>query len=129
MFETALAQLRYATSVVFARPFHLPSLDSLVEGVLATQREFGALGPGSGELLVGPELDAAARRDFQLRRFRAQAGRAARETEYYRRQFDRLGIDPARLVYEDIARLPVTSKEALRDDPGAFVRTGSRPAS
>ncbi len=128
MFETAIAQLRFAASVVFAVPFDLRALDRLVEGILDTQREFGAIGPDGAELLAGPELDEEARRDIQLRRFRAQAGRAARETDFYRRQFDNLGIDPAQLKHDDIARLPVTSKEAVRGDPEAFVRRGSRPA-
>ncbi|HEX5505350.1 MAG TPA: AMP-binding protein, partial [Thermomicrobiales bacterium] len=40
----------------------------------------------------------------------------------------RLGLDPARLRYEDIQRVPVTPKGALRDDPDAFVRRAARPA-
>src|SRR5262245_45018428 len=128
MFETAFAQLRYAASVIFAVPFDPKSLDWLVEGILATQQEFGALGSDSAEFLKGPELDEETRRDVQLRRFRTQAIRGARETEYYQQQFDSLGIDPAQLKYEDILRIPVTPKEALRGNPDAFVRRGSQPA-
>jgi phenylacetate-CoA ligase len=128
MFETAFAQLRYAASVIFARPFNLRSLDRLVEGILETQREFGTLGEESTELLGGPELDDETRRDLQLRHFRTQAQRAARETAFYRKLFDDLGLDPARLGCEDILRIPITSKDALRNDPAAFVRQGSKPA-
>jgi phenylacetate-coenzyme A ligase PaaK-like adenylate-forming protein len=128
MIEAAFTQLRFAASILFALPFDLRSLDRLVEGILATQREFGALGADGAEFLSGPELDEESRRDLQLRRLRAQAGRAARETTYYRRQFDRLGLDPARLTHQDISLLPVTTKETLRNDPEAFVRRGSRPA-
>jgi hypothetical protein len=57
MFETALAQLRYADSVLFAIPFDLRSLDKLIDGILATQQEFDSIGPYGAELLGGPELD------------------------------------------------------------------------
>jgi phenylacetate-coenzyme A ligase PaaK-like adenylate-forming protein len=128
MFETAFAQLRYAASVIFAIPFDLRSLDKLVEGILATQHEFGTLGSDSAEFLGGPELDEETRRDVQLRRFRTQAVRAVHETEFYKNHFDNLAIDPTQLKYEDISRLPVTSKEAVRNNPDAFVRRGSMPA-
>ena len=128
MFETAFAQLRYAASLIFAIPFDLRSLDRLVDGILATQQEFGAIGSDSAEFLEGAELDEETRRDVQLRRFRTQAVRAAGETNFYKEQFNLLGIDPAKLTYEDISRIPVTPKEALRKDPDAFVRRGSIPA-
>jgi phenylacetate-coenzyme A ligase PaaK-like adenylate-forming protein len=127
MFETAFAQLHYAASVIFARPFDLRSLDRLVDGILATQQEFGALGEESVEFLGVPELDDETRRDVQIRRFRAQAQRAARETAFYKKHFVDLGLDPARLSYEDVQQIPVTSKDALRNDPDAFVRQGSKP--
>jgi hypothetical protein len=38
MFETAIAQLRFAASIVLAMPFDLRSLDRLVEGVLDRTR-------------------------------------------------------------------------------------------
>jgi phenylacetate-CoA ligase len=128
MFETAFAQLRYAASVLFAIPFDLRALDKLVEGILATQQEFGSIGPEGAEFLGGPELDEETRRDVQLRRFRTQAKRAAEETDFYRKHFDGLGLDPAKLTFEDILRIPVTKKEALREDPDAFVRRGLSPA-
>jgi len=128
MFETAFAQLRYAASVIFAIPFDLRALDRLVEGILATQHEFGTLGSDSAEFLGGPELDEETRRDVQLRRFRRQAVRAARETDFYKNHFDNLAVDPAQLKHEDIRRIPVTRKEALRNNPDAFVRRGSNPA-
>jgi phenylacetate-CoA ligase len=128
MFETAFAQLRYAASVLFAIPFDLRALDRLVDGVLETKREFGTLGSDSAEFLGGPELDEESRREIQLRRFRTQAVRAARETDFYKNYFDNLAINPEQLKYEDILRIPVTPKEALRSDPDAFVRRGSQPA-
>src|SRR6266508_6642053 len=81
----------------------------------------------AAELLGGPALDEETRREMQLRRFRTQAARAARETAYYRRLFEQLGLDPTRLRYEDIQRIPLTLKEALRDDPDAFVRKNAQP--
>lgn len=128
MFETIYAQVRFATSMLFGRPFDLRSLDRLTETLLETQREFGLVGQEAGELLNGPTLDEETGREIQLRRFRTQAKRGAQETTYYQELFVRLELDPARLRYEDISRIPVTSKEAVRDNPDAFVRHTARPA-
>jgi phenylacetate-CoA ligase len=119
--------LRFAASVVFSIPFSARSLDRIVDGLIATQHEFGAIGSEGAELLDGSPLDDLTRREMQTRRFRAQAVRGARETAYYARLFDTLGLDPARLRYEDILRIPLTPKEALRDDPDAFVRRTAQP--
>jgi hypothetical protein len=108
MFEIAYSQLSFAASVVFAIPFDLRSLDRLIEGLLATQHEFGPIGAEATELLGGPTLDEATRREVQLRRFRTQAKRAVRETTYYRRLFEQ-GLDPTRLSYEH-QRLPSPPK-------------------
>ena len=78
--------------------------------------------------MTGAALDDATRREMQLRRFRQQAVRGARETAYYGRLFAELGLDPARLTPADLARLPLTPKAALRDAPGAFVRRGAAAA-
>jgi phenylacetate-CoA ligase len=128
MLETALANVRFGSSMVLGRPFHRRSLDRILEAVRATHEEFGAIGVGADELLGGPTLDEETRKVMQGRRFRAQATRAAGETRYYRSLFESAGIDPSSLRYDDIARLPVTPKEALRDDGEAFVRSGARPA-
>jgi phenylacetate-coenzyme A ligase PaaK-like adenylate-forming protein len=127
MLETVYAQLRFATSLVFGIPFDLRSLDRLVDSLLATQREFGSIGADATELLGGPALDDETRREVQLRRFRTQAKRAACETVYYHRLFEELGLDPAHLSYNDIRRIPVTSKEAVRGNPDAFVCQSARP--
>jgi phenylacetate-coenzyme A ligase PaaK-like adenylate-forming protein len=79
------------------------------------------------ELLSGLALDVETRRAIQLRRFRTQAMRAARETAYYARLFAQLSLDPARLREEDIPRILLTPKQALRDDPDAFVRRKAQP--
>ncbi|MFN8515740.1 MAG: hypothetical protein U0841_24795 [Chloroflexia bacterium] len=66
---------------------------------------------GAADGLGGPSLDAEMRREVQIRRFRAQAARAARETPYYERLFAE-GVEPTRLGYEEIAGLPRTPKGA-----------------
>jgi phenylacetate-coenzyme A ligase PaaK-like adenylate-forming protein len=128
MLDTAIAQLRFAASLVFGLPFDLGSLERLIDALRATRREFGTLGPDGAELLGGPALDERDRQAIQLRRFRQQAVRAARETAYYADLFRRTGLDPARLRYEEIAHLPLTPKAALRDGPDAFVRRGATTA-
>jgi phenylacetate-CoA ligase len=128
MFSDVFAQLRFATSIALGGDFDVRSLERLVDALGATRREFGAVGAGGAELLVGPELDDETRREIQLRRFRTQATRAARETTYYGALFDRLGITPGRMLAEDIVRIPLTKKKVLRADPDAFVRRSARPA-
>jgi phenylacetate-CoA ligase len=127
MIETALAQLRFAASIVFGTRFSLRSLDRLIAALRDTQQEFGAIGAEGAELLGGPTLDDETRRAMQLRRFRTQAVRAAHETSYYQRLFAYLDLDPTSLGYTEIARFPRTPKEALRADPEAFVRRTARP--
>ena len=128
MLETAVDNLRFGASVVFGRPFHLNSLERLVAAMSATRAEMGSISAESSELLDGPRLDDEARKLMQISRLRRLATRAARETEYYAELFRAAHVDPARLTWEDIARIPITSKEALRDDPDAFVRRGARPS-
>lgn len=127
MLTTALAQLRVAAAAIRGRPAPLGALDRLTTAALATRREFGTLGPDGAEAVAGPPLDPATLRDVQLRRFRTQAKRAARDTAYYAARFADLGLDPATLDWDAIARLPLTPKTALRDDPDAFVRRGTVP--
>jgi phenylacetate-coenzyme A ligase PaaK-like adenylate-forming protein len=128
MFTTALAQLRFAASVGLGRPFSLWSLERLIDAMSDTKEEFGTIGAEDAGLLAGPTLDEETHREIQLRRFRTQAVWGARQTAYYGRLFERLGLDSARLRFEDIAeRIPLTPKEALREDPDAFVRRTARP--
>jgi phenylacetate-CoA ligase len=127
VFETAVAQFRFAASLVFGLPFDPRSLEHLVGALRETFDEFGAVGPEGAELLGGPTLDEADRREIQLRRFRQQAARAASETRYYGALFRRLGLEPRRLGWKDLPGLPVTPKAALREDPEAFVRPKARP--
>jgi phenylacetate-coenzyme A ligase PaaK-like adenylate-forming protein len=128
--ETAVAQLRFALSLALGRPFHPASLERLVEAVRATEREFGptAIGAEAAGILGGPVLDEATRQDMQLRRFRGQAKRAARETQYYQRLCTMLDLDdPGRLTPADMTTIPLTPKDALRADADAFVRRGAKP--
>lgn len=127
MLGTALAQLRFALSMGFGRPFSAWSLDRLIDSVIDTKREFGTVTDEGSTLFGGPILDDEARRELQLRRFRTQAARAAQETAYYEHLFSKLDVDPHKLRLEDIARIPPTSKEALREAPDAFVRRTATP--
>jgi phenylacetate-coenzyme A ligase PaaK-like adenylate-forming protein len=128
MLAEAFAQIRFAISLMFGVPFDVGSLERLAEALRQTRQEFGAIGGEAAELLAGPSLDESTRRDVQLRRFRAQAVRGARETAYYGRLFAQLGLDPARLPYEEIARIPPTPKEAVRERPDDFVGRLAEPA-
>lgn len=127
MLDVAAAQLRYTLSLLFGWRFSARSLERMLAALRETQREFGAVGEEGGELVAGPTLDPESRRRIQLQRFRQQARRAMLHTAYYSDLFTRLAIDPAHLRYEDIMRLPSTPKEAVRDDPDAFISRQARP--
>lgn len=127
MLETAVAQLRFGASLAFGSPFHVRSMERIVAAMRATREEFGSLGSDAGELLAGPRLDDDTRREVQLRRFRKQARRAARETSYYERLGAGCDVDLARMRWEDISRLPLTSKDAMRSEPDALVSRRARP--
>ncbi len=127
MIETAFSQLNFARSMLLGRPFSLRALDNIIASMLETQREFGAIGAEGAEVLSGPGLDEETRRDMQLRRFHKQAVIAAHETPYYEELFARIGLDPGNLTYEEIARIPFTTKVDIRDRPDDFVRRTARP--
>jgi phenylacetate-coenzyme A ligase PaaK-like adenylate-forming protein len=125
--ELLVPQLRFAASMALGVRFSVRSLERLVEAIKETREEFGAVGDECKEFLGAPELDEESRREVQLRRFRTQAVRAARETRYYGALFERLGLDPRTLRWEDVQRLPLTPKDAIREDPDGFVRQGAKP--
>jgi len=127
MLAAALAQLRLAVSLVTGRPVPGWALDRLVAAARDTVLEFDQVAPDGGQSLTGPTLDEATRREMQLRRFRTQAGRAATGTAFYRSLFADLALDSGKLTWDDIARLPVTTKDALRDGPDDFVHRDARP--
>jgi phenylacetate-coenzyme A ligase PaaK-like adenylate-forming protein len=127
MLEAGCAQLRFAASLLFGARFSLRAFDRMITALQETQREFGSGSAEGKELLSGPTLDDETRQEAQLRRFRAQATRAAHETDYYGRLFARLGLDPRRLASAHIAALPLTPKSDLRHDPDAFVSRAAQP--
>jgi phenylacetate-coenzyme A ligase PaaK-like adenylate-forming protein len=127
MFDTAVAQLRLGLSLGFGVPFNVRAFERVVGAMRDTIEEFGSLGADAADLLKGPDLDAETRQLMQLRRFRKQATRAAANTSYYGEVFERSGIDPRRLAFDEIGDLPITPKEALRNDPDAFVNRAGKP--
>src|SRR4051812_35366539 len=127
MIEVAFAQLRFPLSLGMGLPFSLRALARIIEALIETRREFGSLGRAGADFLGGPEREGGMRGGLQLRRFRTRARRAPHDTAYYDALFAQLGLDPARLTWDDLARIPPTPKEALRDQPDSFVRRGSQP--
>lgn len=127
MLDVAIAQLRYSLSLLFGIRFSVRSLERLIVSLRETRHEFGAIGKEGGEMLEGQPLDRESRRHMQLQRFRQLARRAMLDTAYYRELFARLDLEPAKMSFEDIMHLPATPKEALRDNPDAFVSRRARP--
>lgn len=127
MIDTAIAQLRFAYSLVTGKPFAPWSLEWLLAAMRAGQDEFGAIDRAGAAMLAAPQLDAETIRELALRRFRTQAERAARTTPYFADYFARGGGKPARLTADAILALPLTPKSAVRETPTAFIRQGATP--
>src|SRR3989442_14603441 len=76
-----------------------------------------------------PRLERASRADMrrlQARRLREQVAHAARHSPFYRRKLRAGRVDPARLrTLDDLARLPFTTKDELKDDQAAHPPWGS----
>src|SRR5215212_9324050 len=103
MLDTAVAQFRLAIAMLTGRPIPSWALTTLIAGARVTRNEFGAIAADGAQTAFGPTLDAATSRDVQLRRFRAQAQRAASDTAYYGPLFADLGLDPGKLSWDDVA--------------------------
>lgn len=127
MFESIYAQLRFTTSLLFGRPFHLPSLNRLIDTLIATRQEFGTIGRGTAEFLNGPAFDTAALQEIQWRRFRKQLQRGIEETTHYAALFADLGLDAKKLTLANLHQLPLTDKAVLHKTPAAFLRQGQTP--
>jgi phenylacetate-CoA ligase len=127
MLDTAIAQMRVAVSIATGRRLNIGALDRLLDGMLATNLEFGAIGAEGAQALGGPPLDEKVRQHVALRRFRSQARRAAAQTRYYGSLFSQHQIDPATMGWDDVRRLPITGRDDLREQPDAFVCAGARP--
>src|SRR5437879_6389097 len=76
-----------------------------------------------------PRLERASRADMrrlQVRRLREQVAHAARRSPFYRRKLRAAGVDPARVrTLDDLARLPFTTKDELKDDQAVHPPWGS----
>src|SRR5262245_53357684 len=96
MLETAVAQLRFAASLLLGRSFSPWALEHLVKSLRETMAEFGPLAAGGSEVMRGPAMDEATRREMQRRRLRNQAMRA-QGTPYYAALFAQIGLDPTQI--------------------------------
>lgn len=127
MLETALARLSVSASIAFGWRFSSTALERLVAGMRETYEQAGSIRHNSHRFINGNVLDEETCRQFQLSRFKNQARRAASQTSYYKQLFDQTGLNPASLSYAEIAQLPLTTKEAVRQHPDAFVSDKARP--
>lgn len=127
MFVASIAQLRLAFSLVTGRAVPNWALDRLIDAARDSVLEYDQIGVDGAQAVNGPALDADTRREVQLRRFRHQARRAAGGTSYYAHWFGQPSSEFLALDWDDIARLPLTPKQDLRDDPDAFIHRDIRP--
>jgi phenylacetate-CoA ligase len=83
--------------------------------------------PASRYLEPGVETaDRATLRALQERRLREQVEHAYRSSPFYRAKFDAAGVKPAEVrTLEDLARLPFTTKDELRQDQAEHPPWGS----
>ena len=108
-------------SRVLGNRFNQDALDCILNALLQARRGNGVIKPDGSDLLQSLKLDLLTRDEVMLRRFRMLAAKAARETPYYGELFNRLGLDAENLTWEDIPKIPITSKETVRDHPFDFI--------
>jgi phenylacetate-CoA ligase len=123
MFETGIRQFRMAISMVWGRRLDTGNLGRLVDDVLGTLAEFGALGDGLEEqqLLGGPLAEGQAQREFAQRSLRRTARRLAAESPFYARRFAAAQVDLSKLDLAGLRSIPVTTKRDLTERPGDFL--------
>ncbi|MEU3469173.1 AMP-binding protein [Streptomyces sp. NPDC006687] len=119
MLETAVRQVRVATSMVFGRRLNVRAVERLVADALVTLEEFGSLGDDVDELADGPFTDPAERRDLQNRALQRTVRRLARRSPFYRERL--AGTDPATVTTETLTHIPVTRKADLIARPADFL--------
>lgn len=79
-----------------------------------------------GRLRLEPE----ALRELRERKLRSLVRHAYRNVEFYRRLLDGAGVDPTSIrTLGDLARIPVTTKQDLRDGGPAVLTRGADPAA
>src|ERR1043166_6548394 len=76
-----------------------------------------------------PRLERASRADMrrlQARRLREQVAHAARHSPFYRKRLKAARIDLSRIrTLDDLARLPFTTKDELKEDQAAHPPWGT----
>src|SRR5438552_7223328 len=80
MLETCFARLRSALSIALGTPFHIGSLERLVEGARNTRPPSDAASWDRTQPRTPRALESTTRREMERRRFCPQAARAAPET-------------------------------------------------
>jgi phenylacetate-CoA ligase len=119
--KTAIAHGRMALSVLYGTPIHLPSLNYLV------QRYVSAPVHTDGGLRAARTPKAMPLLRGQERSLRRQVQLAVQDTDYYADLFAQHGVDPRAVTAANITDIPVTSKQAIRHCPEAFIRRGFQP--
>lgn len=119
--QSGIAHLRMARSIMTGSVIHLPSLVHLVQqqanGSAKSTAERGWPGAPNPKML----------QQAQERRIMRQLKTANEETTYYADLPERHGLNGQKFSVAQISELPITTKQDLRDRPGAFVRRGYLP--
>ena len=127
MKSIASAELSMIASRVLGLPYSHDALRVILDALLAAYRGQSSRKPDGSDLLKSPKLDDATLSEVLLRRLRVQATRAAQQTAYYAALFSEHGINPDRLTWDDMGRIPVTPKSAVRERPYDFVARDTVP--
>jgi phenylacetate-coenzyme A ligase PaaK-like adenylate-forming protein len=115
------AEASMTASNVLGMPFNQEALDCILQALVDARGGNGVIKPDGSDLLQGLKLDPLTRKTVSLRRLRMATAKAASETPYYGELFNRLGLDAAHLTWEDYPKIPLTSKETVRDHPFDFI--------
>jgi hypothetical protein len=124
----AAAELSFSASNTLGVPYDFEALETILQALKQARSGGGVVKPDGSDILQRVKIDLQTSREVDLRRLRIVASKAAAETVYYQEVFAKIGLDPARLTWEDMSKIPITPKEHLRDRPNDFVCKSAKVA-
>lgn len=126
MLDSAVRQLQYGLALLRGRPISTRDLAAMVREAVANRNELGWSTDNRALEAFQGSTDEDVRATMNRRRWDQMVAMAVESTPYYRRRFQRLGLDPD-LPFADRHQLPPTTKDAVRGLPEVFVSDRAHP--
>ncbi len=126
MLTLAQAEMSVTASNTFGIPFNQEALDVILQALIDARDGKGDVKPDGSDIVMDAKLNPASRKDVDLRRLRMVCTKAARQTAYYGKVFNEIGLNPELMGWDDFSKIPLTHKDAVRDRAGEFMCRGEQ---